>query len=251
LGDEVMMVFASGGAGRSRVLMGARRRRLSSVALPASAEAIVIGGGSIGSSVLYHLAKDHGINAVLLESNQLTSGTTWHSAGLLWQLAGLLGSGDVDVQLSQYTKQLVEETLPAESGEWAGWTTTGSLFACSSEERLVAHNRTRLLAMGIADVESHVLSPQEAKKVHPLMNVDDLVGAIYTPSDGTAPLLHLCLSTDRYSAYLMVAGTCCDGGQGILIQARSCQLTRPAPRSSGRASTKACLLLALSRLTAL
>lgn len=161
------------------------KRRLSSLAgLPTSADAVVIGGGSIGCSVLYHLAKDHGINAVLLESNKLTSGTTWHSAGLLWQLAGLLGSGDVDLQLSQYTKQLVEETLPAESGEWAGWTETGSLFACTSEQRLVAHNRTRLLAMGIAGVESHILHPEEAKNIHPLMRVDDLVGAIYTPSDG-------------------------------------------------------------------
>ena len=242
-------MFATGCTGRSRLLMGARWRRLSSVALPACADAVVIGGGSIGSSVLYHLTKHHGINAVLLESNQLTSGTTWHSAGLLWQLAGLLGSGDVDVQLSQYTKHLAEETLPAESGQWAGWTTTGSLFACSSEERLVAHNRTRLLAMSIAGVESHVLSPQEAKKVHPLMNVDDLVGAIYTPSDGTPPRA-VPLPVDRDTAYLMVAGTCCDGGQGILTQARSCQLTQPAPRSSERASTKECLLLALNRLTA-
>jgi sarcosine dehydrogenase len=180
------MMMLARGYGRRSWLHSVGRRRLSSASLPASADAIVIGGGSIGASVLYHLAKDHGINAVLLEANQLTSGTTWHSAGLLWQLAGLLGSGDVDLQLSQYTKQLVEETLPAESGEWAGWTMTGSLFACKSEERLIAHNRTRLMAMGIAGVESHALTPQEAKEIHPLMNVDDLVGAIYTPSDGTA-----------------------------------------------------------------
>jgi hypothetical protein len=87
-------------------------------ALPSEAEVVVIGGGSIGSAVLYHLAKDHGIKAVQLESNKLTSGTTWHSAGLLWQLAGLLGAGDIDFQLSQYTKELVETTLPAETGEW-------------------------------------------------------------------------------------------------------------------------------------
>jgi len=181
-------MFARGCRRRPRLRSAGEgcRRGLSSASLPASADAVVIGGGSIGSSVLYHLAKDHGVNAVLLEANQLTSGTTWHSAGLLWQLAGLLGSGDVDLQLSQYTKKLVEETLPAESGEWAGWTMTGSLFACKSEERLIAHNRTRLLAMGIAGVESHALTPQEAKEIHPLMNVDDLVGAIYTPSDGTA-----------------------------------------------------------------
>ena len=157
--------------------------------LPSDAEAIVVGGGSIGSSVLYHLAKHHGIKAVMLESHKLTSGTTWHSAGLCWQLAGLLGSGDIDLQLCQYTKDLVEETLPAETGEWAGWTTTGSLFACSSNERLIAHNRTRLLAQGIHGVESYVLTPEETKAVHPLINIDDLVGAIYVPTDGEL-LLH-------------------------------------------------------------
>lgn len=119
-----------GGAGRTAAVGGLRRatpaasgaRRLSdraaAVALPAEAEVVVIGGGSIGSAVLYHLAKHHGVKAVQLESNKLTSGTTWHSAGLLWQLAGLLGAGDIDLALSQYTKTLVEETLPAETGEW-------------------------------------------------------------------------------------------------------------------------------------
>ena len=153
-------------------------------AVPSSCDAIVIGGGSIGSATCYHLAKEHGVNVVLLEADALTSGTTWHSAGLHWQLAGLLGSGDVDLQLSQYTKQLVEETLPAETGEWAGWSTTGSLFACSSQDRLIAHNRTRVMACATHGVESHIVSPAEAKDIHPLMSVDDLVGAVHTPGDG-------------------------------------------------------------------
>jgi len=161
------------------------RRALSAQAeLPQQADVVVVGGGSIGSSVIYHLAKEHGVNAVLLESNKLTSGTTWHSAGLLWQLAGLLGSGDVDLHLSQYTKRLVQDTLPDEVGEWAGWTTTGSLFACSSEDRLIAHDRVRTMAKAIAGVESHVVSPEEAKEIHPLINSDDLVGCIHTPADG-------------------------------------------------------------------
>ena len=61
--------------------------------LPSHADAVVIGGGSIGTSTLYHLQK-LGLNAVLLEGDELTSGTTWHSAGLLWQLAGMAGQMD-------------------------------------------------------------------------------------------------------------------------------------------------------------
>ena len=97
--------------------------RFASTVLPAEADAVIIGGGSIGTSTLYHLAKEHGLNALLLESEQLTSGTTWHSAGLLWQLAGLMGQLDTDLASAQYTKRLVTDVLPEETGgDWAGWT---------------------------------------------------------------------------------------------------------------------------------
>ena len=144
---------------------------------------VVVGGGSVGTAVLYHLAR-LGVDALLLERAELTSGTTWHSAGLMWQLAGLLGAGDVDLELSQYTKELVTDTLPAETGDWAGWQTTGSLFACQSDRRLAAHNRTRSLAGALYGVESRPISAAEAKRIHPLLNVTDLVGCVHTPSDG-------------------------------------------------------------------
>ena len=111
------------------------------------------------------------VNAVLLEGNELTSGTTWHSAGLLWQLAGMAGQMDTDVEFVQYTKGLVSETLPEETdGDWAGWQNTGAIFACSSKERLTSHNRVRLLAQSMyPHIEAYDLSPDEAKEVHPLM----------------------------------------------------------------------------------
>ena len=93
----------------------------SSTSLPSEADVVIIGGGSIGTSTLYHLQKQ-GVNAVLLEANELTSGTTWHSAGLLWQLAGMAGQMDTDIEFVQYTRKLVSETLPDETdGDWAGW----------------------------------------------------------------------------------------------------------------------------------
>ena len=104
--------------------------------LPSHADAVIIGGGSIGTSTLYHLQK-LGLNAVLIEGDELTSGTTWHSAGLLWQLAGMAGQMDTDIEFVQYTRRLVTEVLPAEcDGEWAGWVNQGAIFACSSRERM-------------------------------------------------------------------------------------------------------------------
>ena len=166
--------------------LGARAFSASSAPeLPSHADAVIIGGGSIGTSTLYHLQK-LGLNAVLIEGDELTSGTTWHSAGLLWQLAGMAGQMDTDIEFVQYTRELVSETLPAEiDGEWAGWVNQGAIFACSRRERQISHNRTRLLAQAMYGIEAHDLSPSEAQKVHPLMRVDDLHSAVYVPGDGT------------------------------------------------------------------
>jgi len=162
------------------------RTKATEASLPSEADVVIVGGGSIGTSTLYHLQKQ-GVNAVLLEANELTSGTTWHSAGLLWQLAGMAGQMDTDVEFVQYTKQLVSETLPEETGgDWAGWQNTGAIFACSSRERQISHNRVRLLAQSMyPHIEAHDLSPDEAKEVHPLMRTDDIYGAVYIPGDGS------------------------------------------------------------------
>ena len=94
----------------------AARGMFSGNELPEQADVVIIGGGSIGTSTLYHLQK-LGVNAVLIEANELTSGTTWHSAGLLWQLAGMAGQMDTDIESVQYTRKLVSETLPDETGQ--------------------------------------------------------------------------------------------------------------------------------------
>ena len=86
--------------------------------LPSEADVVVIGGGSVGASTLYHLQR-RGINAILLEKDGLTSGTTWHSAGMLWRLR----PSDIDIELHTYTRdmciKLEEET------EVASWTENG------------------------------------------------------------------------------------------------------------------------------
>lgn len=148
--------------------------------IPAEADVVIIGGGSVGSSTLYHLTKLGVKNAVLLERDQLTSGTTWHSAGLVWRLR----PSDVEVELLAATRVLARDVLEQETGLWAGWNENGGLFIANNKERLDEYKR--LMTLGkVYGVESFVLSPKESKDLYPLLNVDDLYGTLHSPGDGT------------------------------------------------------------------
>ena len=107
--------------------------------LPASASVVVVGGGAIGTSTLYHLTKLGVRDVILLERNELTSGTTHHSAGLHWRLR----PNDVDVQLLARTRELVATgELERESGGLStGWIQSGGLFIASNNERLNEYKR--------------------------------------------------------------------------------------------------------------
>ncbi|KAG5834559.1 hypothetical protein ANANG_G00262770 [Anguilla anguilla] len=102
--------------------------------LPKSAEAVVIGGGSLGCQTVYHLTKMGMTNVVLLERDRLTAGTTWHTAGLLWQLR----PSDVEVELLAHTRQVVSADLEQETGLHTGWIQNGGLFIASNKQRLDA-----------------------------------------------------------------------------------------------------------------
>ncbi|KAM5328827.1 sarcosine dehydrogenase, mitochondrial isoform 2-T2 [Glossophaga mutica] len=160
--------------------------------LPSTASVVVIGGGSLGCQTLYHLAKLGVSGAVLLERERLTSGTTWHTAGLLWQLR----PSDVEVELLAHTRRVVSRDLPAETGLHTGWIQNGGLFIASSRQRLDEYKR--LMSLGKAyGVESHVLGPVETKALYPLMNVDDLYGTLYVPHDGTMDPAGTCSALAR------------------------------------------------------
>ncbi|GAB6032728.1 hypothetical protein CHUAL_011598 [Chamberlinius hualienensis] len=155
--------------------------------LPHSADVVVIGGGSIGCNTLYHLTKLGYNNVVLLEKDNLTAGTTWHTAGLVWRLR----PNDVEVQLLNYTRHLLSEVLEAETGVNPGWIMNGGLFIANNKERLDEYKR--LMTLGkVFGVESHVLSPEDTKKLYPLMNVNDLYGTLYSPGDGTVDPAGFC-----------------------------------------------------------
>lgn len=160
--------------------------------LPSTANVVVIGGGSLGCQTLYHLAKLGVGGAVLLERDRLTSGTTWHTAGLLWQLR----PSDVEVELLAHTRRVVSLELPEETGLHTGWIQNGGLFIASSRQRLDEYKR--LMSLGKAyGVESHVLSPAETKALYPLMNVDDICGTLYVPHDGTMDPAGTCTTLAR------------------------------------------------------
>ena len=142
-------------------------------------DAIVVGGGVIGTSVTYHLSK-LGARTLLLEKNKLTSGTTWHSAGLLWQLR----PSDVEIRLIKQTRDLAMGQLEKESGQSSGWVNTGGLFIADHHNRVREYSRLHSLGK-VFNIESHLLSPEEVKKIHPLLNVSDITGGLYVPGDGT------------------------------------------------------------------
>ncbi|XP_072422224.1 sarcosine dehydrogenase, mitochondrial isoform X2 [Chiloscyllium punctatum] len=160
--------------------------------LPEHADVVIMGGGSLGCHTLYHLAKMGISNVVLLERDRLTSGTTWHTAGLLWQLR----PSDTEIELLKHTRDVVSKDLEEETGLHTGWIENGGLFIASNKQRLDEYKR--LMSLGkVYGIESFVLSPAETKDLYPLMNVDDLYGTLYVPTDGTMDPAGTCSTLAR------------------------------------------------------
>lgn len=154
--------------------------------LPSHASVVVIGGGVMGCSTLYHLAK-HGLSdAVLLERNKLTSGTTWHSAA---QVRALRSSRNL-TDLIRYSVSLYSE-LEQETGQATGWINKGSLSIATNADRLVHIRRQESLAK-LFGVRAEAISAGEAKERWPLMNADDVIGAVWSPDDGRVSPSDLC-----------------------------------------------------------
>ena len=148
--------------------------------LPAHAEIVVIGGGIVGCSTAYHLARDHKADVIVLEQNQLTSGSTWHAAGLVGQLR----SSASITQVLRYSVSLYER-LEAETGLATGWKMTGCLRLATNAERMTEFRRLATTARSFG-MEMHLISPAEVAAMWPLMDVSDLVGASFLPTDGQA-----------------------------------------------------------------
>ena len=146
--------------------------------IPSHAQAVIIGGGIIGCSVAYHLTKLGMTDVVLLERKVLTSGTTWHAAGLVGQLRATQNM----TKLAQYTSNLLA-SLEEETGRSTGFKQSGSISIANNQERFEELKRGASMAKCFG-LEVEVITPQEAADVWPLMNASDLVGAVYLPGDG-------------------------------------------------------------------
>ncbi|MEO1343242.1 MAG: FAD-dependent oxidoreductase [Pseudomonadota bacterium] len=147
--------------------------------LPTSSKTIIVGGGIVGCSTAYHLAH-MGQEVVLLEKAQLTSGSTWHAAGLVGQLRS---SANI-TQLLGYSISLYD-ALEEETGLATGWKMNGGLRLACNEERWTEVRRQATTAHSFG-LDMELLTPQEAQDLWPLMDISDVVGAAYLPTDGQA-----------------------------------------------------------------
>ena len=148
--------------------------------IPKSTKVVVIGGGVAGTSCAYHLAKFGWKDVVLLERDQLTSGTTWHAAGLVGQLGATL----TITKLRKYSLDLYKE-LEKATGLSTGLKQNGAITVASTKDRMHELLRQATTAQ-LSDVEVQVLDNKQTKDLYPIIHNDDLVGSVYMPKDGQA-----------------------------------------------------------------
>ncbi|HEX8663820.1 MAG TPA: FAD-dependent oxidoreductase [Beijerinckiaceae bacterium] len=148
--------------------------------IPSSAEIVIVGGGVVGCSVAYHLAEMGRRDVVLLEQGRLSCGTTWHAAGLVGQLRAHQNM----TRLVQRSIDLYSR-LEAETGLATGWKQCGSIIVARTPERMTLLRRVAASATA-QGVPCEVISVKEAAERYPVMATDDLLGALWLPSDGKA-----------------------------------------------------------------
>ncbi|MEH6650029.1 MAG: FAD-dependent oxidoreductase [Motiliproteus sp.] len=188
--------------------------------LPAKAQVVVIGGGIVGCSIAYHLAKRGVKGVVLLERKQLTCGTTWHAAGLvsmLWPTPYL-------TQLAKYSHELYA-SLEEETGQATGYRQIGSLSVARTEERLEELQRTSSMA-SVFGVESEMIDNDRLAELYPGIDIEGIVGALYIEKDGqTNPIdttMALAKGARMHGAKVLegikVEEILVEGGQAVGVQ---------------------------------
>ncbi|MGR3616977.1 MAG: GcvT family protein [Paracoccaceae bacterium] len=156
--------------------------------LPNKARVVIIGGGVIGCSVAYHLTKLGWKDVVLLERKQLTSGTTWHAAGLIAQLRATANM----TKLAKYSQELYG-ALEAETGVATGFKRCGSITVALTEERKEEIFRQAAMARAFG-VEVEEISPTEVKQKYEHLNVDDVTAGVWLPLDGQGDPANIALA---------------------------------------------------------
>ena len=185
------------------------------MSLPSHVQVVIVGGGIVGCSTDYHLAKAKLTDVLLLEQGKLTSGTTWHAAGLIGQMRPNRNM----TRMSKYGIELYAK-LEHETGLATGWKACGSVNIARTPERLKVLRRQLALARSFG-VDCHEISPKEAGDLFPVMRTDDLAGAIWLPGDGKANPADLCMSLAKGARQLGVKMV--EGAQvtGVLTERRA------------------------------
>jgi len=158
------------------------------MALPKAARAVIVGGGIVGCSVAYHLARLGWKDVLLLERKQLTSGTTWHAAGLV---RAMLYSANL-TRLARYSIELYTR-LAAETGQETGFKQNGSISIALNAERWEELKRGASMARAF-DVPAEIITAQEAGARWPMLNLEGVVGAVWFPRDGQTNPADTCLA---------------------------------------------------------
>ncbi len=148
--------------------------------LPTQAQVVVVGGGVVGCSIAYHLARLGWQDVVLLERRKLTSGTTWHAAGLIGQLRATQNM----TRLAKYSAELYTG-LEAETGQATGYKRNGSVTLATNAERFEELKRNASMAK-VFGLTVDVIDRAEVARRYPLIRTDDVLGGLWIPSDGQA-----------------------------------------------------------------
>jgi len=146
--------------------------------LPSRARVVIIGGGAIGTSIAYHLGHEGITDVVLLERDRLTSGTTWHAAGLMTAFGN---TSSTSTEIRMYTRDLFPR-LEAETGMSTGFRRCG-LVEALDESRMEEYRRAAIFQRRLG-LESHEVSPKEMEELFPFAQMDGLVGGFWVPGDG-------------------------------------------------------------------
>ena len=147
--------------------------------LPGRAQVVIVGGGVIGCSVAYHLAEAGWTDVVLIERDKLTSGTTWHAAGLMTCFGSF---SETSMQMRLYTRQLYRE-LEAKTGQATGFSAVGFIEAAADKDRLEEYRRVAAFNR-LCGLEVHEISPREIAERFPIADINGLEAGFYVPDDG-------------------------------------------------------------------
>src|SRR5687768_2988185 len=147
--------------------------------LPSRARVVIVGGGIIGCSVAYHLAHMGWKDVVLLERDRITSGTTWHAAGLIVTFGS---TSETSTEMRKYTRDLYAK-LEAETGQATGFKPTGFIEVASDKDRLEEYRRVSAFNR-YCGVDVHEISPNQVKDLFPIANTDDILAGFYVKEDG-------------------------------------------------------------------